>query len=311
MLAETHDPATRLKKVLGAFDLVLLGIGAIIGAGIFATIGTAAAGDAFRPGAGPALVISFAITAIACAFAALCYAELAALVPVSGSAYTYSYATFGELVAWIIGWDLMIEYGVGAIAVAISWSGYFTGFLRGCGITLPPWMTIDVRTAMQGFEKASVLMKSGVPFDQLHPALQHTWNAVHQAPHFMGIPVICNIPACLIILFLTTLLIVGIKESARFNAGIVAIKLLVLGFFVCLGAFYVKPQNWMPFAPNGFAGIKAGAAIAFFAYIGFDAVSTAAEETHNPKRDLPNRDHRLTGYLHDHLYGRCCGCLRG
>ena len=287
ILAEAHDPKTRLKRELGAFDLILLGIGAIIGAGIFATIGTAAAGDALRPGAGPALVVSFGITAVACAFAALCYAELAALVPISGSAYTYSYATFGELVAWIIGWDLMIEYGVGAIAVAISWSGYFTGFLKGFGITLPPWATIDFRTALRGFEKASALLCQGLTFDQLDPGLQRTWQAVHSAPSILGIPVICNIPACSIVILLTILLVRGIKESSRFNGLIVAVKLIVLGFFVLLGAFYVKPQNWIPFAPNGFAGIKAGAAIVFFAYIGFDAVSTVAEETKNPKRDLP------------------------
>ena len=287
ILAETHDPKTRLKRVLGAFDLILLGMGAIIGAGIFATIGTAAAGDALRPGAGPALVLSFGITAVACAFAALCYAELAALVPISGSAYTYSYATFGELIAWIIGWDLMIEYGVGAIAVAISWSGYFVGFLRGFGIILPAWSTIDFRTAIRGFEKASALLSQGLPFEKLDPGLQRTWQAVHSAPSLLGIPVICNIPAFLIVAALTALLVRGIKESSRFNASIVAIKLIVLSIFVLIGAFYLKPQNWIPFAPNGFAGIKAGAAIVFFAYIGFDAVSTAAEETKNPKRDLP------------------------
>lgn len=287
ILAETHDPKTRLKRALGAFDLILLGMGAIIGAGIFATIGTAAAGDALRPGAGPALVLSFGITAIACAFAALCYAELAALVPISGSAYTYSYATFGELIAWIIGWDLMIEYGVGAIAVAISWSGYFVGFLKGFGITLPAWATIDFRTALAGFEKASALLCQGIPFDQLDPGLQRTWQAVHNAPIFLGIPVICNIPAFLIVMLLTILLVRGIKESSRFNEIIVGVKLLVLFIFVVIGIFYLKPQNWVPFAPNGFAGIKAGAAIVFFAYIGFDAVSTAAEETKNPKRDLP------------------------
>ena len=224
---------------------------------------------------------------IACAFAALCYTELATLVPVSGSAYTYSYATFGELIAWIIGWDLMIEYGVGAIAVAISWSGYFVGFLRGFGIVLPPWATIDLRSAVHGFEKASGLLCQGVLFEQLDPGLQRTYQAVHTAPVFLGMPVICNIPACFIVLLLTYVLVIGIKESARFNMAIVAIKFLVLGFFICVGSFYVKPQNWVPFAPNGFAGIKAGAAIAFFAYIGFDTVSTVAEETRNPKRDMP------------------------
>ncbi len=287
ILAESHEPGHRLKKVLGPFELILLGIGVIIGAGIFATVGTAAAGDALRPGAGPALIISFAITAVACCFAALCYAEFASLVPISGSAYTYSYASFGELVAWIIGWDLMLEYCVGSIAVAISWSGYFTALLHGFGITLPPWATIDYRSAMHGFHKATALLNSGTNFDKLQPVLQNAWNAVNSAPHIFGLPIICNIPACLIVLLLTMILVTGIKQSSRFNIAMVTVKLLVLGFFVALGSFYVKPQNWVPFAPNGFAGIKAGAAIAFFAYIGFDCVSTVAEETRNPKRDMP------------------------
>ena len=287
ILAESHEPGHRLKKVLGPFELILLGVGVIIGAGIFATVGTAAAGDALRPGAGPALIISFAITAVACCFAALCYAEFASLVPISGSAYTYSYASFGELIAWIIGWDLMLEYCVGSIAVAISWSGYFTALLRGFGITLPSWTTIDYRSAIHGFHKASQMLNSGTNFDKLQPVLQNAWNAVHSAPHILGLPIICNIPACFIVLIITMILVTGIKQSSRFNIAMVIIKLLVLGFFVALGSFYVKPQNWVPFAPNGFAGIKAGAAIAFFAYIGFDCVSTVAEETRNPKRDMP------------------------
>lgn len=287
ILAEAHEPHKKLKKVLGPVDLILLGIGVIIGAGIFATVGTAAAGDALRPGAGPAIILSFGITAVVCAFAALCYAELASLVPISGSAYTYSYATFGELVAWIIGWDLMLEYIVGSIAVAISWSGYFNHLLMGFGIYLPPWSTIDVRSAIKGFEKASELMISGTAFDKLNPGLQNAWTAVHTAPSIFGIPVILNIPAVVIIVLLTLLLIKGIKESSRVNVVMVIIKLLVLGFFIALGAFFVKPQNWIPFAPNGFEGIKAGAAIVFFAYIGFDAISTTAEETKNPRRDMP------------------------
>lgn len=287
LLAESHNPEHKLKKVLGPFELILFGVGVIIGAGIFATIGTAAAGDAARPGAGPALIISFAMTAVACGFAALCYAEFASLVPISGSAYTYSYATFGELIAWIIGWDLMLEYCVGSIAVSISWSGYFNNLLQNLGIHLPSWSTIDYRGAMQGFQKASELLASGMPLASLEPALQKAWQAVHGAPHILGFHFICNLPASLIVLLLTIILIRGIKESSRFNIVIVTIKLLVLGFFIALGAFYIKPENWVPFAPNGFAGIKAGAAIAFFAYIGFDCVSTAAEETRNPKRDMP------------------------
>jgi len=287
IMAESHDPGHRLKKVLGPVELILLGVGVIIGAGIFTTVGTAAAGDAMRPGAGPAIVLSFGITAIACCFAALCYAEFASLVPISGSAYTYSYASFGELIAWIIGWDLMLEYCVGSIAVAISWSGYFNALLRGFGIILPSWSVIDYRSALHGFEKAGALLNSGVTFDKLQPALQQSWTAIHSAPRIFGVPLICNLPACLIVLLLTVILVRGIKESSRFNIAIVTVKLLVLGFFITLGACYIKPENWVPFAPNGFAGIKAGAAIAFFAYIGFDCVSTAAEETRNPKRDMP------------------------
>jgi basic amino acid/polyamine antiporter, APA family len=287
ILAESHSPGHRLKKVLGPFELILLGIGVIIGAGIFATVGTAAAGDALRPGAGPAIIISFAITAAACGFAALCYAEFASLVPISGSAYTYSYATFGELIAWIIGWDLMLEYCVGSIAVSISWSGYFSSLLRGFGINLPAWSTIDYRTALHGFQKASVLLNNGAALSQINPGLQKAYLAIHDAPHILGLPFICNIPASLIVLLLTFILVRGIKESSRVNVGMVIIKLLVLGFFVAIGSFHVKPQNWIPFAPNGFAGIKAGAAIVFFAYIGFDCVSTVAEETRNPKRDMP------------------------
>ncbi len=287
ILAESHEPGHKLKKALGPIELILLGIGVIIGAGIFATVGTAAAGDAVRPGAGPALIVSFAITAVACGFAALCYAEFASLIPISGSAYTYSYASFGELVAWIIGWDLMLEYCVGSIAVAISWSGYFTSLLRGFGINLPVWSTIDFRSAITGFHKATALLQSGMPLDKLEPILQKSYEAVMTAPNILGIKFICNLPASLIVLVLTVILVRGIKESSRFNIGIVTIKLIVLGFFIALGSFYIKPQNWVPFAPNGFAGIKAGAAIAFFAYIGFDCVSTVAEETRNPRRDMP------------------------
>lgn len=287
ILAESHEPGHRLKKALGALDLVLLGIGAIIGAGIFTVIGTAAAGDLVRPGAGPSIIASFALTAVACGFAAFCYSEFAAMVPISGSAYTYAYATFGEFVAWIIGWDLMLEYTVANIAVAISWSGYCTEFLRGFGIHLPPWASIDFRSAFQGFEKASVLLSQGTTLEQLSPGLQKAWFAVHHAPHLFGIPVICNLPAFVIVSCITFLLVIGIKESARFTSVMVAIKLLVLAFFVGVGFFYVRPENWVPFAPHGFDGIKTGAAIVFFAYIGFDAVSTAAEETKNPRRDLP------------------------
>jgi len=267
-----HDAAHeghQLRRVLGPVQLTLLGIGAIIGAGIFATIGTAAAGDAVRPGAGPALMLSFVITAIACGFTALCYAEFASLVPNSGSAYTYAYTTLGEIVAWIIGWDLIIEYAVGNIAVAISWANYCKTLLAGFGIMIPDWLSMDYRTA------AKIVDAAGV------------FPVYRNAPHVFGIPIIFNLPAVLIVTIITGILVWGIRESARFNAIMVGIKILVLTFFIVVGWSWMRPENWTPFAPNGWAGISAGAAIVFFAYIGFDAVSTVAEETKDPQRTLP------------------------
>jgi APA family basic amino acid/polyamine antiporter len=261
--AEAEMPQHQLKRALGARDVVLLGIGAIVGAGIFATIGTAAAGDAARPGAGPALVLSFVVTAVACGFAALCYAEFAAMVPISGSAYTYAYATLGELVAWIIGWDLIIEYAVGNVAVAISWGNYFKTLIGGFGIAIPGWISTDYRTA------------------QRIPGL------LASAPHVFGVPIVFNVLAFGIVALITVVLVIGIRESARLNNGMVVLKLVVLGFFVIVGWSYTHVANWHPFAPNGWAGIRAGAAIVFFAYIGFDAVSTVAEECKDPARDLP------------------------
>src|SRR5260221_6236628 len=264
VVAETQEEGHQVKKALGPWNLIALGIGAVIGAGIFATIGTAAAGDAQRPGAGPALMLSFVLTALVCAFSALCYAEFAAMVPVAGSAYTYSYATLGELVAWIIGWDLIIEYAIGNVAVAISWANYMNTLLEGFGIKLPPWLTIDYTTAAAKMPKL-----------------------VAAAPHLFGIPIVFNILAVAIVAFITIILVWGIKESARFNFWMVAVKLVILGFFVFVSFKFVKPANWHPFAPNGFHGVITGAAIVFFAYIGFDAVSTTAEEAKNPKRDMP------------------------
>ena len=264
LVAETHQEGHQLKKVLGPWNLVALGVGAIIGAGIFATIGTAAAGDHLRPGAGPALMLSFVLTAIVCAFTALCYAEVASMVPVSGSAYTYSYATLGELVAWIIGWDLIIEYAIGNVAVAISWANYFNTFLAGFNLKIPLWLAVDYGTATRKM-----------------PAV------VAAAPHIFGFPIIFNLFAVLIVAAITVVLVWGIRESASFNFVMVAIKLVVLAFFVIVCFKYVRPANWHPFAPNGFRGIGAGAAIVFFAYIGFDAVSTTAEEAKNPTRDMP------------------------
>jgi APA family basic amino acid/polyamine antiporter len=277
ILKDAEEPEHKLNRALGPVQLTLFGIGAIIGAGIFATIGTAAAGDANRPGAGPALMISFIITAIVCGFTALCYAEFASMVPISGSAYTYSYATLGEVIAWIIGWDLIIEYAVGNIAVAISWANYFKTLMAGVhipsiapdGIHIPDWISMDYRTA------AKIVDADGVQ------------TVYRDAPHILGVPIIFNLLAVLIVALITIVLIWGIRESARFNAVMVGIKILVLLFFIVVGFTYVQPANWTPFAPNGFAGISAGAAIVFFAYIGFDAVSTVAEETKNPQRNLP------------------------
>ncbi|HEX2970153.1 MAG TPA: amino acid permease [Bacteroidales bacterium] len=236
LISQTEEGEHKLKRALGSFDLVLLGIGAIIGTGIFVLTGVGAALHA-----GPAVTLSFAVSAIACIFAALCYAEFASIIPVSGSAYTYAYATIGELLAWIIGWDLILEYAVCSITVAIGWSGYLVNLMASIGIIIPVWMT---------------------------------------QPPF-------NLPALIIVIIITTLLVIGIKESARFNNFIVIVKLAVILFFIAFGAFFIKPENWNPFMPFGWTGVMTGAAIVFFAYIGFDAVSTTAEETKNPQRNLP------------------------
>ncbi|MDH4553702.1 amino acid permease [Pseudomonas sp. BN417] len=233
-----------LKKVLGPFDLVLIGIGAIVGTGIFVLTGTGALT------AGPALTISFVIAAMACAFAALCYAEFASSVPVAGSIYTYSYATLGELVAWIIGWDLMLEYGLASSAVSVGWSGYFQSLLSGFGISLPVELTA-APGSVPGVE---------------------TW---------------INLPALLIMIGLTAMLSFGIRESARVNNLMVAIKIAVVLLFIVVGANHVQPANWQPFAPYGYSGVFSAAALVFFAFIGFDAVSSTAEEVKRPDRDLP------------------------
>jgi basic amino acid/polyamine antiporter, APA family len=263
-----------LKRVMGAGDLVMLAIGAVIGAGIFSSIGTAAAGETLpsgeivRYGAGPALILSFLLLGLVCGLAALCYAELAAMIPQAGSAYAYSYATLGELVAWIIGWDLILEYAVGNIAVAIAWSGYFSSLLTTFGIHLPDFLTHGYRTA---------LLSSN---PEIHGLLQ-------TAPRLAGIPILLNIPAFVIVMLITWLLYVGVKESVRANNVMVVVKLLVLALFVVLGAAHINTDNFVPFAPNGWRGIHQGAAIVFFAYIGFDAISTAAEETRDPQRNMP------------------------
>ncbi|MBV8774376.1 MAG: amino acid permease [Deltaproteobacteria bacterium] len=241
LLAEAGQHTGGLKRALGAFDLTLLGIGAIVGAGIFVLTGVAAARYA-----GPAIMMSFVVAGFACAMAALCYAEFAAMIPIAGSAYSYSYATMGELVAWIIGWDLVLEYAVGAAAVAVGWSGYLNVILRGMRIHLP--------------------------------------DAITHAPGAGGY---IDLPALLIVLVISSVLYVGISESARLNSIIVVIKLFAIAVVIVGGLFFVRPANWSPFAPFGWSGVMQGAAVIFFAYIGFDAVSTAAEEVIEPNRDLP------------------------
>jgi basic amino acid/polyamine antiporter, APA family len=273
LVSETENPHG-LKRALGAGDLVMLAIGAVIGAGIFSSIGTAAAGEirpdgtVIRAAAGPALILSFVLLGLVCGLAALCYAELASMIPQAGSAYAYSYATLGELVAWIIGWDLILEYAVGNVAVAVAWGGYFTSLLSGFGITFPAWLT-------HGYRAVSL---------SSDPAVQAL---MQSAPHIGSIPILINVPAFAIVMLVTWLLMLGVKESARANNIMVVIKLLVLGLFVIVGAMHIDTNNYVPFAPNGWRGIHQGAAIVFFAYIGFDAISTAAEETKNPQRNLP------------------------
>ena len=272
LLIEGEHP-NALKRALGAGDLIMLAIGAVIGAGIFGAIGTAAAGETdavghvIRSGAGPALVISFVLLGVACALAGLCYAELASMIPQAGSAYAYSYATLGEIVAWIIGWDLILEYAVGNVAVAISWGDYLKTLTDGL-FGMPIWLTTGYRTALLSRDPA------------IHGLLE-------SAPHIGSIPILVNIPAAVIVVLITWLLLLGVRESARANNIMVAVKLIVLTLFVIVGAMHINPANYRPFAPNGWTGIHHGAAIVFFAYIGFDAISTAAEETKNPQRNLP------------------------
>ncbi len=302
LIRESEAPERKMRRTLTAFDLTCLGIGAIIGAGIFALAGTAAAGEAARvgdsvfktpvinfieafvrntdlvfgrPAAGPAVAVSFVVAAIACAFAALCYSELASMIPVSGSAYTYSYATLGEIIAWIIGWDLILEYAVGNMAVAKGWSDYFVKFLYSVShgaITFPLWLVTDPTTA-------ATRISQGGETTQYYSSVA--------LPHFLGHSVAFDLPAFLIVAAVTVLLIYGIHETAKTNSTIVVVKVAVVVFVIAFGAFMVHPVNWHPFMPSGFGGVMSGAAIVFFAFIGFDAVSTTAEETKNPQRDLP------------------------
>lgn len=275
------DGHNALGKHLTARDLTAFGIAAIVGAGIFSTIGKASADG------GPAVIFLFLFTAIACSFAAFAYAEFASMVPVSGSAYTYSYVAFGELIAWIIGWALIMEYAIGNITVAISWSDYFTGLLESGGIYLPQWVQMDYLTASNGFKDATALMQGGKSFENLNSGLQSAYTAWTTSPTLLGFHFVADLPALLIIILITALVYRGMKESRNASNMMVVVKLCIVLLVIAVGVFYVDTANWHPFAPNGVGGVLKGVSAVFFAYIGFDAISTTAEECKNPQRDLP------------------------
>src|SRR5574344_1323616 len=254
-----------LEKTLGVWDLIILGIGAIIGSGIFAVVGIAAAGGKDSVGAGPALMVSMIVAAFACVFSALCYSEFAAMIPVAGGAYTYTFATLGEFAAWMVGWVLMLEYAIGYIAVACAWSNHFMQFLKGFGHILPNYIVNPPIWIVNDYGSATdILSKTHV-------------NPHNVIPFLNNIPICFNLPAMLIILLITSILIKGTKDSAKMAGIMVYIKLAVIALFVLVGAFYIRPTNWVPFAPNGMQGIFMGAFIIFFAYIGFDALATTAD----------------------------------
>ncbi|GAB3018831.1 hypothetical protein GCM10027051_24840 [Niabella terrae] len=270
-----------LHKVLKVKDLTALGVAAVIGAGIFSSIGKAAADG------GPGVVFLYIFTAIACGFAALCYAQFASTVPVSGSAYTYSYVAFGEIFAWIIGWDLLMEYAIGNIAVAISWSDYFTGLLDKAGLHIPDWLSMDFVTARHGFEQVGDALAAGATTVTMEPALLSAHTAWSEAPRLLGLPIIMDLPALVIVFIITYIVYIGVKESRNSTNIMVLLKLAVIFLVIIAGAFYVNTDNWSPFTPTGISGILKGVSAVFFAYIGFDAISTTAEECQNPQRDLP------------------------
>jgi basic amino acid/polyamine antiporter, APA family len=272
---------SQMKRNLSVRDLTAFGIAAIIGAGIFSTIGTAASHG------GPAVSLLFVFTALACGFSALCYAEFASRIPISGSAYTYAYASFGELIAWIIGWDLIMEYAVGNIAVAISWSDYFTNLMHGLSINIPAYLSTDFLTASRGYHEAIRQMAGGTGFSNLTSALQESYTAWVAAPQIGSFRMIADIPAFSIVVLITYLVYVGIHETKIASNIMVLLKLIILMVVIGVGSVYINPENWTPFAPNGFGGVLRGVSGVFFAYIGFDAISTTAEECKNPQRDLP------------------------
>jgi len=270
-----------LKKELGVKDLTFMGIAAVVGAGIFSTIGTAA----FH--GGPGISLLFVITAVTCGFSALCYAEFASRVPIAGSAYTYAYVTFGELIAWIIGWALILEYAIGNIVVAISWSGYFVNLLEGFHIHLPGWLSTNYEQAEQGYNEALQHLSAGGSPQNFSKLARIGYDAMTNSPIIGHWRIILNIPALIIVVLITMLVYRGIKESKKSTNAMVIFKICVIVGVIVLGFFYVDSANWTPFLPNGFKGVLAGVSAVFYAYIGFDAISTTAEECKNPQRDLP------------------------
>ncbi|MCU0388019.1 MAG: amino acid permease [Chitinophagaceae bacterium] len=268
-----------LNRVLTVKDLTYLGIAAVVGAGIFSTIGSAASNG------GPGISLLFVITAITCGFSALCYAEFASRVPISGSAYTYAYVSFGEVIAWIIGWALILEYAIGNIVVAISWSSYLNNLLLGLGIEIPFWMTTNAEDAHKAYETAQQIVLAKAEGDLA--GAQKIIAGFKDAPVLLGKSIFMNIPAFLIVGLITALAYIGIKESKKSANFMVVFKVAVIILIIIVGFFYVKPENWIPFMPNGFTGVLAGVSAVFYAYIGFDAISTTAEECKNPQRDLP------------------------
>lgn len=280
-LQEKENSGQSLKKNLGVRDLTALGIAAIIGAGIFSTIGQASYSG------GPGVVFLFLFSAIACGFTAFAYAEFASMIPISGSAYSYSYVAFGELVAWVIGWALIMEYAVGNITVAISWSDYFTGFLESIHVHVPFWMTMNYDTALDSYNEAIKLMDSGVDPTSINETVMQGFEAYSNAPIFGNIRIIADIPAFGIVFLITVLVYRGVQESKNASNVMVIIKLAIILLILAVGVFYIDTDNWDPFLPNGIGGVLKGVSAVFFAYIGFDAISTTAEECKNPQRDLP------------------------
>ncbi len=273
--------SSKLVKTLGVRDLTSFGIAAIIGAGIFSTIGLASYNG------GPAVSLLFVFTAIACVFTALSYAQFASTVPVSGSAYTYAYVAFGELFAWVIGWALILEYAVSNMVVAISWSEYFTSMLSGFGITFPKYFATDYGSASRAYDLVQQTQQAGTALTTLPENTRVLADAFANAPQIGGLHIIANLPAGAVTVLITALVYIGIKESRTASNILVVLKLAVIALVIGVGAFYVKPANWSPFAPNGVAGVLSGVASVFFAFIGFDSISTTAEECKNPQRDLP------------------------